>query len=94
MTRLSILEIVGPYCGTHSDGDKVFSAILPFLRKGEKVSLDFDHIELTSSSFFNALFWRISEEFNDDFIDRNLSYVSLKPRHQFVLDRTRSSTPV
>jgi len=93
MTRLSIVEIAGQYCGTHSEGEKIYRALAPLLGGHEKVELDFDQVELTSSSFFNELFGRIIEEFGENYIDDYLSYVSLKPRHKFVLDRTRHAAP-
>jgi hypothetical protein len=88
MIRLSIVEIAGPYCGTHSEGEQVFRAIAPLLRRQEHVELDFDQVELASSSFFNELFGSITEVFGEDFVEEYLSYASLKPRHKFVLDRT------
>ena len=93
MSRLSIVNIAGQYCGTHSEGEKIYRELAPLLRGHEKVTLDFDQVELTSSSFFNELFGRIIEELGESYIDDYLSYVSLKPRHRFVLDRTRQATP-
>ena len=93
MTRLSVAKIAGPYCGTHSEGEKLYAAVAPFLKRGEKIALDFDQVEIASSSFFNELFGSIIEEFGEELIEEYISYVSLKPRHQFVLDRTRYPAP-
>lgn len=93
MTKLSVVQIAGPYCGTHAEGKKVYTAIEASLRKHEHVELDFDQIELASSSFFNELFGRIIDEFGEEFLTSHLSYISLKPRHTFVLERTRHSNP-
>jgi len=93
MTRLSVVQIAGPYCGTHSEGEKLYAALAPLLKRREKIALDFDQIEIASSSFFNELFGRITEEFGEDLIEGYISYISLKPRHQFVLDHTRYPAP-
>jgi hypothetical protein len=89
MTRLSVVEIAGPYCATHSEGQKIYSALIHLLKRKEKVALDFCNVEIASSSFFNELFGRIGEELGDCYIENYITYTSLKPRHQFVLDRTR-----
>lgn len=94
MTKLSVVQIAGPYCGTHAEGEKVYMAIEVMLRKHERIELDFDKIELASSSFFNELFGRIIDEFGEEFLASHLSYTSLKPRHTFVLERTRHINPV
>jgi hypothetical protein len=93
MTKLSVVDIAGQYCGSHLEGEKLYESIALSLSGGDMVELDFDQVELTSSSFFNELFGRISENFGEQSIDSRLSFVSLKPRHRFVLERTRHSAP-
>ena len=93
MTKLSIVQIAGQFCGTHSEGEKVFLTLAPLLRRNEHVDLDFAEVELASSSFFNELFGRVTEEFGETAVNRYLTYSSLKPRHVFVLERTRDATP-
>lgn len=93
MTRLSIVQIAGQYCGTHFEGEKIFFVLVPLLRRNEHIELDFAQVELASSSFFNELFGRITEEFGEVALNKQLSYTSLKPRHRFVLERTRDAAP-
>lgn len=89
MTRLSLAQIAGAYCGTHSEGDKVYRALEPFLLKNEKVVLDFTNVELASSSFFNELFCQIAEDFGEAVLASHIAFDSMKPRHHFVLERVR-----
>lgn len=89
MTRLSVLKLAGPYCATYEQGEQLFLEIADYLRSGELVELDFEGVDLASSSFFNELFGRIFEEFGNELLESHLSYLRLKPRHKFVLDRTR-----
>lgn len=93
MTRLSIIEIAGAYCGTHVEGEKVYSAIAPYLRGNEKVILDFDNVEMASSSFFNEVFNLVVEDFGEKILESNIFYDSVKPRLQFVLERSQRATP-
>jgi len=93
MTKLSVYSIAGPYCGTYKQGEQLFLQVAQYLQAGEDVQLDFSDVEFTSSSFFNELFGAIAENFGAESLDQRLSFVSLKPRHRFVLDRTRHATP-
>lgn len=93
MPRLSIVQIAGPYCGTHIEGEKLYHAVAPYLRADEQVILDFDNVELTSSSFFNELFNNVIEDFGERIVGSHISFDLLKPRHQFVLERTRPTSP-
>lgn len=93
MTKLSIVEIAGPYCGTHIEGEKVYRAIVPCLRVDEKVVLDFANVEIASSSFFNEVFALVAEDFGEKALESHISYASVKPRLQFVLERSQRATP-
>jgi hypothetical protein len=93
MTKLSVAEIATPYCATYKQAELLYDQVSTYLRAGERVELDFENVELASSSFFNELFGRIIEEFGHDFVARHLNYLALKPRHRFVLERTDHFTP-
>lgn len=93
MIRLSIVEITGPYCGTQTEGEKLYRAIVPHLRANEKVVLDFANVEIASSSFFNEVFGLVAEDFGEEILESHISYDSLKPRLQFVFERSQRATP-
>ncbi|MBK8274960.1 MAG: STAS-like domain-containing protein [Nitrospira sp.] len=94
MTKLSVSAITGPYCATYTQGEQLFAQVAQHLRAGAHVQLDFADVEFTSSSFFNEFFGSILEKFGEETLSQCLSFVSLRPRHRFVLDRTRYATPV
>lgn len=94
MTKLSVSSITGPYCATYKQGEQLFSQVAQHLRVGEHVQLDFADVEFASSSFFNELFGAITETFGEEKLRQSLSFVSLRSRHRFVLDRTRCATPI
>lgn len=89
MTKQSVVHITGPHCGTHAEGEQLYLAINILLKNHEHVELDFNHIEVASSSFFNELFRRIIYQYGEDFLARHISYTALTPRHTFVLHRTQ-----
>jgi hypothetical protein len=93
MTRLSVAPIASPYCATYREADELFNHIAVYLRVGEPIELDFENVEIASSSFFNELFGRITEVFGQDVAETQISYFGLKPRHRFVLERIRHIAP-
>ena len=88
MTKLSVKSIAGIQCGTDSDGTRLRDQLLPLLKSGEKVELDFEGVELASSTFFNASIGLAFRHFGEQFISEHVIYSNLKSRVQFVLDRT------
>jgi hypothetical protein len=93
MTRLFVAPIASPYCATYKEADELFNQIAVHLRAGETIELDFENVELASSSFFNELFGRITEVFGQAVAENQISYFGLKPRHKFVLERIRHIAP-
>lgn len=88
MIRFLVFKITGPFCGTSKEGDLLYQAILPALSNNEEIELDFEDVEIASSSFFNSVIVRIVEEFGEQFVESHVKYRSLKPRHSFVLGRS------
>ena len=67
----------------------LYRVIAPYLSRNEKVVLDFEGVQLASSSFFNELFRHVIDHFGESVLNSQIAYASLKPRHQFVLDRSQ-----
>jgi len=88
MDKVLIKNIVGPYCGTYDDGAKVYRFIYSLLKEGKQLDLDFTGIEVTSSSFFNAAIGNLLQEFGDKDSRLPITFSNLKPRDQFILERT------
>ena len=83
--RLIVKDIVGPYCATYEDGVKLFRVLYPLRKTSEKVDLDFQGIQLTSSSFFNGAILHLLPEFTDNDGNLRISFCNLTPRDKFVL---------
>jgi len=92
MNRLIVKDIVGsPYCGTYEDGVKLYRVLYSLLNSSpqvESVELDFEGIELTSSSFFNAAIGNLLREFGDHSLQLPISYLNLTSRDRFIRDLT------
>lgn len=89
MPTQSVIQITGPHCGTHLEGDALYRAIARFLNNHDHVTLDFADITVATSSFFNGLFRPITLSHGAQCLTDLLSYTGLMPRHRFVLDRTQ-----
>lgn len=89
MNRLIVKDVVGSaYCGTYEDGVKLYHVLYSLLKDSRPVELDFEGIELTSSSFFNAAIGNLLREFGDHSLQLPISYLNVTPRDRFIRDRT------
>ena len=89
---LVVKDIVGPYCGTYQDGVKLYREIYSLLIDGQDVELDFQGIQLTSSSFFSGAIINLLPEFADDDGKPRVKFYNLAPRDRFVLHHTLKAT--
>ena len=88
MNRLIVKDIVGSsYCGTYEDGVKLYR-VYALLKDSRPVELDFEGIQLASSSFFNAAIGNLLQEFGDHSSQLPISYLNVTPRDRFIRDRT------
>lgn len=89
MNRLIVKDIVGsPYCGTYEDGVELYRVVYALLKDSRPVELDFEGIQLASSSFFNAAIGNLLQEFGDHSSQLPISYLNVTPRDRFIRDRT------
>ena len=88
MTKLIVKDIVGPYGGTYEDGTKLYRVLYGLLKDSQQVELDFEGIELTSSSFFNGAIVNLLQEFTGKDGQLLVSFCNLTQRDEFILKRT------
>ena len=89
--KLIVKDIVGPYGGTYEDGVKLYREIDSLLKDSQRVELDFEGIELASSSFFNGTIGKLFQEFAGGTAQLPVSFLNLTSRDEFVLDHTRKA---
>ncbi|UVT19003.1 MAG: STAS-like domain-containing protein [Nitrospira sp.] len=88
MHRVLVAEGLSVYCGTVEEGDQLYEKVKRLLVKGEKVLLDFDGVEIASSSFFGTFIYRLHADYGSDALGTQVKYCLLLPRLQFVLNHT------
>jgi hypothetical protein len=86
---------------SYEDGEVVFRVILPLVKAGEKVVVDFSGISSVPSAFVNAAFVRLLEHVSFDQVKRTLSFTQstrqinqlIRSRFEFVAQHGQGHEP-
>lgn len=84
---INICTLVGEYCITLDDGQKVYDQIHPELQGGQAVELDFVGTTVYASPFFNAAVGQLLEDIAAETLARLLTVKNLNPVGMNVLRR-------
>lgn len=80
-------EVIGEYCITLEDGQKVYELIHPQLIDGLSVELDFTRVKVFASPFFNFGIGQLLEDLQVDELNRLLKFTNLNAVGTSVLQR-------
>ena len=76
--KISILESVGGSAAVSSeDGDLLFDKISNALNNKIVVMLDFNNLELITSTFLNASIGQLYSEFDSDYLNAHLKLINI-----------------
>jgi hypothetical protein len=70
-------KICGLHCVGVDEGEAFFKQILPLLKDGQSICLDFKNIETITSSFLNAAVGALYGQFVDDSFETFIAYENL-----------------
>lgn len=81
LTQKEILvrDLVGPDCITSEDGRMLFDLIFPELRKGQRILLNFQGVEVFASPFLNAAIGALLEAFDEQELKSRLKWINVNP---------------
>ena len=85
--KVTIRESVGPRCIIKEDGQRVYDAIHPVLKRGEPVTLDFQGVTQFASPFFNFAVGQLLRDIDVESVKRLLQIENLVPDGRRVVDR-------
>ena len=85
--RLSIKDTIGPRCIIKEDGQKIYDAIHEPLKKGEKVTLDFDDVTQFASPFFNFSIGQLLKDIRESDLRQLLQIENLNQTGTLVVER-------
>lgn len=80
-------EVIGEYCITLEDGQKVYDLIHPQLVDGSSVELDFTGVKVFASPFFNFAIGQLLGDIQVDHLNRLVKFTNLNAVGTGVLKR-------
>ena len=83
----SIKENVGANGITLQDGQKVYDAIYPELKKSQQVTLDFAEVRIVAPPFLNAAVGQLLRDLSPEDLNRYLKFVNLPTVTRPILKR-------
>jgi hypothetical protein len=92
--NVQIHSLTGPNCITLEDGQIVYETILPELKAGNRVELDFKGVKLFASPFFNAAIGQLYRDFSSDELNRLLDMRGLTANGEIVLRKVGENAKV
>lgn len=85
---IKIVNIAGsPHCTASDDGQKVHDAIVLEVKKGNKVTLSFGHVEDLTSAFLNAAIGQLYGEYSEEEIKSFLSLTECASEDLTILSK-------
>ncbi|CCZ41556.1 MAG: STAS-like domain-containing protein [Butyribacter sp.] len=92
---LNVAELIGsPSALTREQGAIVFDEIVPLLKEGKKVVLDFGEIESIITPFLNVSIGKLYEKFSSDELQKKLEIINRPDmttrKFQIVIDNAKS----
>jgi hypothetical protein len=83
--NFKIIEIVGEFALSSASGQQLYDLILPALKSGQAVELDFAGVNVVASAFFNVALGQLLQDFDADDLNQRLQLENLQPHAQTVL---------
>lgn len=88
MHRVDVQAVAGKYCLTMAEGGTLHKVLLPLLRRGEAVELNFEGVSMYASPFFNAAIGQLVKDISREDVGRLLSVRGLSSDGILVLRRS------
>lgn len=85
--KMTIKEMLGPRCIIREDGQRVYDAIHPLIKRGETVTLDFAGVSQFASPFFNFAIGQLLKDIPEEDLRRLLQIKNLDPTGMLVVER-------
>ena len=71
---LKVKDVCGPHCVGIEDGTGLFTRILPILKSGNEICLDFEDVLTITSSFLNASVGKLFGHFEEADLEKRLTW--------------------
>lgn len=86
--RIIIFEKIGSSAAVASnDGERLFKIISSAFEKNLSIVLDFNNIELITSTFLNAAIGQLYDKYDSPFINKHLKVENMAPEDKMILKK-------
>lgn len=85
---VKIRDLVGQYCVSRAEGNKVYEYIKHIWDKSNKITLSFEGVDISTLSFFNAAFSPFVFDHPIDDIRNKLTLTNLSEKDKFLLNKS------
>lgn len=86
--KVNIFELISSHAAVATDdGNKLYERINKIFQSKNKVVLDFNNIELITSTFLNSSIGRLYGNYNNSFIKEHLSIINLNDDDLLLLKK-------
>lgn len=87
-TNIEIISIVGPYCGSRKEGNKIFSQLMENWTEFDQIIINFEGVEITTLSFFNAAISPLVEKYDLTTIRNKLRFHNIDDSSKILLNKS------
>ncbi len=84
---IKVYELFGEFCITLDDGIKLREMMLEAIEQSDKVLVSFENVSVFMSTFFNAAFGALLEQFSKQDIEKKIELENMSEDGRFVLER-------
>lgn len=89
MTKsITIRDIVGPYCGSRKEGNEIFSELIESWDEFDHIIINFEGVEITTLSFFNAAISPLIEKYDLTAIRHKLQFDNIDNSSKVFLNKS------
>jgi len=88
---IKVYELFGEFCITLDDGIKLREMMLEAIEQSDKVLVSFENVSVFMSTFFNAAFGALLEQFSKQDIKNKIELEDMSEDGRFVLERVLES---
>ena len=97
--KIKVYDTTREYATTSDRGQRLYDLIVPLLRSGEQVELDFDGVDIFVSDFWSHAIGQLLRDFTVDELNRLLKIEGLPEYQRHVLKKVidrnrRAQAPV
>jgi hypothetical protein len=85
---IKVVDSIGRSALSMAKGNELYNKIMPILKKGEKITLDFENVEMFATLFFNTSIGRLLKDYRPEELQEKIKFVNLTPVGRELLRRS------